>query len=56
MSPLDKMPYFDNFFLDGLVLLFGMAVFVFITGIVVYVAQILYALFRALLDKLRKKQ
>lgn len=48
-------PYFDNFVLDSIVLFVSMFIVVLGIGIVVYVGQILYALWRAFLDKLRKK-
>jgi hypothetical protein len=48
-------PFFDDFILDSIVLFVSMFLVVVSIGIAVYVGQIVYALWRAFLDKLRKK-
>lgn len=49
-------PYFNNFILDGIVLLVSIALVVLAAIVVINIGQILYALLRAFLDKFRNKK
>lgn len=56
MSFLDKMPYFDNFILDGIVLLLAIPLLIFVLYGVYFAGGILNAVLRAFWDKLRNKK
>lgn len=48
-------PYFDNFILDGLFLLFSFGLVCITAYVVLMAGSIAYAVLRGLFDKLRKK-
>ncbi len=51
-----NMPFFDNFFLDGIVLLASIFLVPIIIGFYIFGLQIIYAVIRGLWDKLTQSK